>query len=145
MALRNRLFAAASALRNALNEVPPWESFPHGYCTAASWLLVTYLVEWLGIEPIEVVAKGERQLPTDDPDLPTRQGHMWVEHGSFIVDITADQFEDRSETVIVTTDRTWHDQFIGQTRYDQREFLPLRGPLIEHFRNIEHLLRVPAK
>ena len=35
--------------------------------------------------------------------------HAWVERNDMIVDITADQFADISEPVIVTADRTWHD------------------------------------
>jgi hypothetical protein len=33
----------------------------------------------------------------------------WVERDGLIVDITADQFPDRSEPVLVTVGRTWHD------------------------------------
>jgi hypothetical protein len=42
-----------------------------------------------------------------DPD--SLSSHAWIERGGLIVDITADQFADISERVIVTTDATWHD------------------------------------
>ncbi len=35
--------------------------------------------------------------------------HAWVERYGLIVDITADQFPDVSEPVVLTTNRTWHD------------------------------------
>lgn len=37
--------------------------------------------------------------------------HVWLEQGRIIVDITADQFPDVTDEVIVTTDRGWHRQF----------------------------------
>jgi hypothetical protein len=35
--------------------------------------------------------------------------HAWVERDGLIIDITADQFVDVAEPVLLTTDRTWHD------------------------------------
>jgi hypothetical protein len=38
-----------------------------------------------------------------------RHSHAWLEQDGVVLDITADQFGDADE-VVVTTDRTWHDQ-----------------------------------
>jgi hypothetical protein len=35
--------------------------------------------------------------------------HAWVEQGQVLADITADQFTDVPDRVIVTADRSWHD------------------------------------
>jgi len=37
--------------------------------------------------------------------------HAWVQRGPLIVDITADQFPEIKEAVIVTTTSTWHRTF----------------------------------
>ena len=74
-------------------------NFPKGSCGDASEMLGQYLSDsglgrWsycFGIEPDSFAT------------------HAWVERNRLIVDITADQFADISERVIVTTDRTWHD------------------------------------
>jgi hypothetical protein len=45
----------------------------------------------------------------------TRRGrqHAWLKRGTTIVDITADQFEDQDEKVIVSSRSCWHDEFCG--------------------------------
>jgi len=61
--------------------------------------------------------------------------HAWIERDGVIVDITADQFDDVEQAVIVTADRTWHDQFKGDTvmgparidSYDPRSEAELGG------------------
>jgi hypothetical protein len=58
-------------------------------------------------------AAGERE-----PDL---HSHAWLECDGLIADITADQFEDVDEPVIVTRDRSWHAQFVyPEPRYPVR-------------------------
>lgn len=42
------------------------------------------------------------------------QSHAWLEYDGLIIDITADQFDEVSEPIIVTSDRSWHSQFKGQ-------------------------------
>jgi hypothetical protein len=44
------------------------------------------------------------------------QSHAWLEYQGWILDITADQFEDINNKVMVTMDRTWHSQFKKQSR-----------------------------
>jgi hypothetical protein len=77
--------------------------FPHGSCSDAADLLGTYLSERQFGE-FEYVS-GERQCPSD----PTRRhSHAWLEQGSLIIDITADQFEEANDPVLVTRDSVWH-------------------------------------
>ena len=45
-----------------------------------------------------------------------RQSHAWLEYEGWILDITADQFEDINDKVLVRKDRTWHSQFKGQNK-----------------------------
>lgn len=44
------------------------------------------------------------------------KSHGWPERCGVIVDITADQFSDKTETVIVTDDPTWHRSFMDRKR-----------------------------
>jgi hypothetical protein len=43
--------------------------------------------------------------------------HAWLQQGSLIVDITADQFGDVGEQVIVTTWSPWHIGFNGEVEH----------------------------
>lgn len=43
--------------------------------------------------------------------------HAWLEIENVTIDITADQFEDINETVIVTKDRTWYEQYREINRF----------------------------
>lgn len=84
---------------------PCFLRFPTGSCGDASELLARYLVE-KGFLEVHVV-NGERFLREKE----TYESHSWVEVDGVIVDITADQFGDMAESVVVTTDRIWHSQF----------------------------------
>jgi hypothetical protein len=123
-ALRERLLAAATAVRRALESGDDFPGFPHNYCNGASDVLGLYLINDLKIGPVEIVANGARPRSVlDDDGYPIEDAHLWLEVDGYIVDITADQFDDRVETVIVTTDRTWHDQFKGQARFGQADII----------------------
>jgi hypothetical protein len=99
----NTVRQAATRFRAALEQeelrLYSLQNFPKGSCGDASEMLGQYLSDcglgtWIfrmGFEPSSL------------------DSHAWVERGALIVDITADQFTDVSERVIVTTDRTWHD------------------------------------
>ena len=78
--------------------LPSLADFPKGSCGDASELLGQYLSDsGLG-------TWGYRSGMQLDPVF----SHAWVERDGLIVDITADQFPDVSEPVLLTTDRTWH-------------------------------------
>ena len=87
-------------------------TFPTGSCGDCSMILGTYLITQ-GFENVEYVV-----------GIDGEQSHAWMECEGIIVDITADQFGPNFDPVIVTKDRTWHDQFQGQQREvcDYREY-----------------------
>jgi hypothetical protein len=97
---------AATALRTAIlrcprSDLPTLKNFPHSACGDASILLGQYLFDHsLGLWEY---AGDEREL-----DL---HSHAWLERDGLIIDITADQFDDVDEPIIVTHDRAWHAQF----------------------------------
>jgi hypothetical protein len=94
---------AATRFRTALEQgslrLRSLADFPNGSCGDASELLGQYLSDsGLG-------TWSYRSGTQSDPFLT----HAWVERNGLIVDITADQFPDISEPVLLTTGRTWHD------------------------------------
>ena len=68
--------------------------FPTGSCADASMLLGTYFKD-NGINGF-ILIKGKRG---EGNSLET---HYWLEKGDILVDITADQFEDTNEEVVIT-------------------------------------------
>jgi hypothetical protein len=88
--------------RSPRDDLLSFRRFPRGCCSDTAILLGEYLCgqgqgDW-------DYAGGERE-----PDL---HSHAWLEQDGLIVDITADQFEDIHEPIIVTRDRSWHEQFV---------------------------------
>ncbi|MFW2503471.1 transglutaminase domain-containing protein [Clostridium diolis] len=47
-----------------------------------------------------------------------RQSHAWLECDALIVDITADQFPEIKEQILITADKSWHKKFKRQRRSD---------------------------
>lgn len=113
-----KLRAAACRFRSALEshdlELLPelCEPFPSGWCGDAAPLLSQYLTD-SGLGDFDYVC-GETQ-EVDPAESP--QSHAWLEQDGFIIDITADQFPEIGEAVMITRDRTWHSQFIECSRY----------------------------
>ena len=89
--------------------------FPFGACGDATLLLAKYLdQQGFGLFDYMLGNRGEHS-------------HAWLQRGELIVDITADQFPDVVETIIVTTNSPWHLTFQGEPEnvadyeiYDQR-------------------------
>jgi hypothetical protein len=81
-------------------------SFPKDACGHASVLLALYLQE-KGFMDVDYVV-GRRGK--------NGESHAWLEIGATIIDITADQFPDVCEPVIVTEDHAWYSAFYGQQR-----------------------------
>ncbi len=101
------LHALATTFRTAILACPPesllptLRDFPLGACGDASILLGEFLHE-RGAGEWDYLA-GERNGD--------QHSHAWVEQNGLIIDITADQFADVEEPVIITRDREWHAQF----------------------------------
>lgn len=101
----------ANSMRKAI-ELTPREKlplamshFPKGACGDASLLLGTYMFE-NGLAGFEHVS-GERGNSVNHSWV----SHAWLSCGRWIVDITADQFNDALSAVIVSDSSEWHEQF----------------------------------
>jgi hypothetical protein len=71
-------------------------------------LLGNYLTEQ-GLGDFEYVT-GERGNTAANP--PTWTSHGWIRQGRTVIDITADQFSEVAESVIVADSSPWHRTFI---------------------------------
>ena len=80
-----------------------FEQFPRGSCGDTAPLLGHYLTS-LGLGEFDYVL-GERGRYGPET---TEQSHAWLQQGMAIVDITADQFEEIEDEVIVLEDSDWH-------------------------------------
>lgn len=76
-----------------------FKNFPHGACGDTCDLLGRFYAQ-MGIGGWEYVSGRFDQ-----------QTHAWLEKDGWIVDITADQFDDAPDSVLVTNDRSWHQRF----------------------------------
>lgn len=81
-----------------------FSNFPKGCCGDASDLLSVYLYN-NGISATTV--SGEDGIQT----------HSWLEYCDIIIDITADQFEDIYEAIIVSKRSDWHQKFKNRREY----------------------------
>lgn len=99
----------AEWFREALEKCPKFllgltfADFPHGACGDASLLLGKYIQQSASLSLHYVC--GELR------ETGNFQTHAWLEHEDFIIDITADQFEEIDIPVLITTERRWHDRF----------------------------------
>ena len=101
----NKLIELATRFRAAIMKCDPkfliitLRNFPNGACGDAALLLAKYL--------------EDNNCGKFDYVLSYREGksHAWLQRDSIIVDITANQFQDQIEPVIVTEDHSWHSQF----------------------------------
>lgn len=86
-----------------------FENFPRGSCGDAALLLARYLSDH-GAGMADYVL-GARGVGND------AHSHAWLQLGDLIIDITADQFPDQPEPVIVATDSPWHEAFEGKVQH----------------------------
>jgi hypothetical protein len=108
----NELERLAIIFRNAIekckNDIFPFylqcfNFFPKGCCKDASLLLAKYFSDnGFGIFDYFI---GIRQ---------NGWSHGWLQKDNIIIDITADQFDDVSEKVIVTTNHSWYLNLHGE-------------------------------
>jgi len=116
-ALHSLIRSRATAFRQALQVVAPRShalallKFPHGSCGDVTDLLGTYLKD-RGLGTFDYVL-GEKFNFNEDGDY---LSHTWLQHNALIVDITAGQFPEIHESVIVTIDSPWHRSFRRSTR-----------------------------
>lgn len=111
------LRTAGTRFREAIERCNPtqltvWmQNFPNGSCGDATPLLGTYLTK-LGHSNFMYVL-GERRCHGPNG----WHSHAWLEKDGLIIDITADQFPEVTERVIVATHSTWHDTFEREIRH----------------------------
>lgn len=101
----NQLVEECTKFRAAIEEckynigIDWFKHFPLGCCQDTSLILAKYLhAKGFGIS---YVVSGWRG----------RKSHAWLELDGVIIDITADQFEEVSEKVIVTKKSKFHNSF----------------------------------
>jgi hypothetical protein len=87
-----------------------FEEFPRGSCDDAALLLGKFLQD-SGLGRFDYVC-GE----IHEGDNHNFQTHAWLQQGELIVDITADQFDEIREPVLVTRDHSWHNRFNAEVR-----------------------------
>jgi hypothetical protein len=127
--LRETVSAFRKAIIDSVPELPSlvyFHKFPAGTCGDASDMLGRFLNE-RGEGQFEYVA-GQQGGQT----------HAWLEAHGLIVDITADQFPDIFNPAIVTTDNSWHSQFV----VNHRRKPGFDGYVPEHQANLESAYRL---
>ena len=128
--LQNRIRIIAEITRKAIENFPKdkrdvgLQRFPHGSCGHATAILGQCLKDFLGIE-FDYVA-GQFKEKDNSPS------HAWLQNKDFIIDITADQFEEIDIKVWVTSKSKWHQNLEGKVLhkatfedYDKGALMPL--------------------
>lgn len=127
----DRVEAIAIAVRRAIEACNPielpWENFPRGACGDAS-LILGQVLDRAGIKGFKYVCGNKWKADG------SCSSHAWLKNGKWIVDITADQFPDVNESVIVTSKSEWHEQW--------EQDHPTPGTLQAHGANVPQLWRV---
>ncbi|CAI0910435.1 hypothetical protein [Serratia quinivorans] len=98
-------------------------NFPMGCCGDTSKLLSYLLYQQFGIVP-EVLSGTYYEFDHSSPacGLSNDNSHAWLVVNKMIVDLTADQFNDRGYNhppVMITLDTNFHDFFVGHNSHQQ--------------------------
>lgn len=114
--LEKNIYKLVVAFRIALQEAALSDSslggtFPQGWCGTACDMLSKYL-EQNGISTAYVFGENSNCIT-----------HAWLEYEDLIIDITADQFSEIDEKVVVTRNRCWYEQFNIKSRTEKYDFL----------------------
>lgn len=90
-----------------------FENYPRGCCGDTCNLFARFLAE-KGIQAKYVWGvRGE-------------QSHAWLEYNGWVIDLTADQFPEISEKIVITKDKKWYSKFKGQ-RKSYNDFYQFNG------------------
>lgn len=96
--------------RESTNVFPGFDRFPVGQCWTASWLLAQYLIQRdVAAERIHIISNAFRG--TDS--------HTWLQIDGTHIDITADQFDDCHDSVLICSSPCWHT---GWSRGDREPY-----------------------
>lgn len=125
---QHRIERIAAAVRRAIEMCEPtelpWPRFPLGAC-GDSALVLGQVLDDEGIKGFMYVY-GNKYHSDGSP-----YSHAWLRRDEWIIDITADQFVDVHEPVIVTNNSEWHGQWELQP--------PEPGTLREYGSQVPHL------
>jgi len=80
--------------------------FPKAWCGVTARALGGYLLSQ-GFESVQYVLGYRGAI-----------SHAWLELGDIIIDITADQFDDCSERIIVAKESEFHNRFVIDLRHE---------------------------
>ena len=141
--LAEQLTKAAGEIRKAFVTCGECGWYPRSCCQLSARVLGLYLIQELKLGPVEIICNGTRYLTDqlDEWDRPREQSHAWLEVGGFIIDITAEQFDDCDTQVIVTKDRSFHGQFQGQTRHAEDDILGSNDFVKEKYGKLLRLIK----
>ena len=144
-----QIVRVAQRLRDSLEDLQragqaaSLKNFPCGCCADCSLLLGALLAD-LGCSGFTYIC-GERGTHDDG----TWTSHAWLQRGTLIVDITADQFVDGPASVIVAHNSEWHKTFRIEREQESADFRASSGPGVGSLRPIyeavcNDVLRGPA-
>lgn len=85
-----------------------FENFPSGSCGDTVPLLGTYLID-LNFGNFQYMLGNY-----GNHEKGTWKSHAWLQSNDLIIDITADQFDEITEKVIVEKDALWHKNLNGK-------------------------------
>lgn len=111
-----KLKSIARGFRTAIESMPlgdrpsSLKEFPLGACGDMTLLLGAYLSDMkvIGFEYIY----GVRGCDADN----NYASHAWLQNDQLIIDITADQFPEVNEPIIVSANSNWHNTFEVESR-----------------------------
>ncbi len=121
--------------RDAIIQSKVWDrplKFPKGYCKIASLILAKYLIEKRNFKPslMFCVLTGEKANYKNNAFA--EQTHAWLEYQEFTIDITANQFPEIVEEIVITTGWIWGEKFCkGVEKIPIKEMLDLGPHVIE--------------
>jgi hypothetical protein len=97
-------FAVRSAIEACTPDELPWRAFPKGAC-GDTCLILGQVLHDEGFQGAEYIC-GNKYRSDGKP-----YSHAWLRYEGLIIDITADQFPDVEEKVIVSSESKWHKQW----------------------------------
>ena len=96
------------AIQKGRSNLPEWfKDFPKGCCGDATAMLGSYLKE-NGFGSFLFISS---EFFLTKEGVPQNPSHAWLNRGELIVDITASQFDDELEDVIVSDNSEWHKKW----------------------------------
>lgn len=82
-----------------------FNNFPSNCCEFSSMMFARFLIEEQKYDFTDVLmVKGQCKINH-------HQSHLWLEVTGYVCDITAGQFEDAPERIIVAKKSSWHNRF----------------------------------